>query len=82
MNVKQEIALKEMQHKLVWQSFEDAQTITEDNGYFLRVVSEDGNDIYTMDYQEGRLNVKLDSGTVTDAVFLDDTLKGIKENCG
>lgn len=40
MNVKQEIALKEMQHKLVWQSFEDAQTIAEDNGYFLRVVSE------------------------------------------
>jgi hypothetical protein len=70
MNVKQEIALKEMQHKLVWQSFEDAQTIAEDNGYFLRVVSEDGNDyIYTMDYQEGRLNVKLDSGIVTDVVF-------------
>lgn len=70
MNVKQEIALKEMQHKLVWQSFEDAQTIAEDNGYFLRVVSEDGNDyIYTMDHQEGRLNVKLDSGIVTDVVF-------------
>ena len=69
--ISEQVLVKDMQHRLIWQAFEDAQTIAEGNGFFLRVVCEDENDLaYTMDFCKNRLNVKLDSGIVTDVVFI------------
>lgn len=61
------VSFQEMKHRLEYEAYEDAMTIAENNGYFLRVIEEDDKPLcYTMEQNSNRLNVKIHHGIITE----------------